>query len=54
MKTLGNITSEREKQLEYLIFGHVINSLNLAESLYILNESNYKNHLNNSEKNLLK
>ena len=39
---------EREsgKNLETLLFGRVIRSLNLAEALYLLNENNYQKHLN--------
>ncbi len=41
----GNEINEGGNQLEFLLFGKVIDSLNIIESLFILNENNYKQSL---------
>ena len=51
----GNISSsEGGESLEYLLFGKKINRLNLFECLYILNEKNYEQDLNQFRENFIK
>ena len=51
----GNISSsEGGESLEYLLFGKKINRLNLFECLYILNEENYEQDLQQFRENFIK